>query len=105
MRDTVGDLHVLFFVSGGVDSTVAFTLCSAALTPEKVTGVFVDTGLMRKGEKEEIAETFARRGWHNIRFLDASDQFLAALKDVADPERKRRLIGECFLEGQRRLEL
>src|SRR6266446_5007525 len=50
--------NVLFFVSGGVDSTVAFTLCSDALGPDRVRGVFVDTGLMRKGERDEIAATF-----------------------------------------------
>jgi len=52
IRNQVGERHVLFFVSGGVDSTVAFALCTDAISPERVTGIFVDTGFMRKGERE-----------------------------------------------------
>lgn len=98
------DKHVLFFVSGGVDSTVAFTLCTDALGPNRVTGVFVDTGFMRKGEREELEVTFRERGWHNMRFENAENDFLKALHRVADPERKRHIIGDCFLDVQRRLE-
>jgi len=101
---TAQDKHVLFFVSGGVDSTVAFTLCSDALGPERVTGVFVDTGFMRKGEGEEIEATFRARGWHNMRFENAERDFLKAMDRVADPEKKRNIIGDCFLDVQRRLE-
>jgi GMP synthase (glutamine-hydrolysing) len=96
--------HVLFFVSGGVDSTVAFTLCSEALGPERVTGVFVDTGFMRKGEREELEATFKERGWHNMRFENAEKDFVNAVAGIADPEQKRHIIGDCFLEVQRRLE-
>lgn len=96
--------NVLFFVSGGVDSTVAFTLCTDALGPDRVKGVFVDTGLMRKGEGAEIAATFKQRGWHNIRFENAESEFLKALAGIADPERKRHIIGNCFIEVQRKLE-
>jgi GMP synthase (glutamine-hydrolysing) len=99
----VGDRHVLFFVSGGVDSTVAFTLCTAALSPERVTGVFVDTGFMRKGEGAEIKRIFSQRGWKNIRFVDASDFFVDSVGNEADPEKKRTIIGDCFLELQNRL--
>ncbi len=96
--------NVLFFVSGGVDSTVAFTLCSDALGPDRVKGVFVDTGLMRKGERQEIEATFAQRGWHNMTVVDAEKEFLRALENVADPETKRHIIGDCFLEVQQKLE-
>lgn len=96
--------NVLFFVSGGVDSTVAFTLCSDALGPERVTGVFVDTGLMRKNEGAEIKATFAERGWNNIRFEEAEALFLNALREIADPEQKRHIIGDCFLQVQQGLE-
>lgn len=96
--------HVLFFVSGGVDSTVSFTLCSDALGPDRVTGVFVDTGFMRKGEREEIEAIFKQRGWHNMRFENAEKRFLNAVEGVADPEKKRHVIGDCFLEVQQRLE-
>jgi GMP synthase (glutamine-hydrolysing) len=101
IRKEVGDRHVLFFVSGGVDSTVAFTLCSDALLPERVTGVFVDTGFMRKGEREAIEAAFKAKGWNNILFLEESARFLSAVKGVVNPEEKRRRIGECFIDVQR----
>jgi len=104
IRLQVGSRHVLFFVSGGVDSTVAFTLCSDALGPNRVTGVFVDTGFMRKGERQEIESTFAKRGWNNIRFEDAEQLFLDAVVEIADPEEKRKRIGETFLKVQRKVE-
>ena len=59
IRGCVGDRNVFFFVSGGVDSTVAFTLCLRALGPSRVCGVYVDTGLMREGETEFVERTFA----------------------------------------------
>lgn len=96
--------HVLFFVSGGVDSTVAFTLCSDALGPDRVTGVFVDTGFMRKGERDEIEAAFKLRGWRNMRYESAEAEFLAAVDRIADPEKKRHIIGDCFLQVQQRLE-
>ncbi len=104
IRAQVGARHVLFFVSGGVDSTVAFTLCTAALSPERVTGVFVDTGFMRKDERREIEQTFSARGWHNMRYVDASDLFLRCVGETTDPEQKRRIIGDCFLKLQENLE-
>ncbi len=104
IRAQAGARHVLFFVSGGVDSTVAFTLCTAALSPERVTGVFVDTGFMRKNERPEIERTFSARGWHNMRYVDASDLFLRHVGETADPEEKRRIIGDCFLKLQENLE-
>lgn len=104
IRRQVGDRHVLFFVSGGVDSTVAFAICTDAVGPEQVTGVFVDTGLMRKGEREEIEQAFASKGWHNFRVVDASERFLSSLAGVYDPEVKRRIIGDAFVQVQRDLE-
>lgn len=106
IRRQVGDRHVLFFVSGGVDSTVAFTLCTDALSPEQVTGVFVDTGFMRKNERQQIKQAFDARGWHNIQFLNESQLFVDPLTkaQITDPEEKRRHIGESFLEVQRRVE-
>ena len=95
---------VLFFVSGGVDSTVAFTLCSDALGPDRVMGVFVDTGFMRKGEREEIETAFKLRGWHNMRYENAEKDFLVAIQGVSDPEKKRHIIGDCFLDVQQRVE-
>ena len=97
IRDCVGDRKVFFFVSGGVDSTVAFTLCTRALGPERVRGVYVDTGLMREGETD-----FVRR-MGNLSVERAEDQFLTALAGATDPERKRHIIGEEFVRVQERI--
>ncbi len=103
IRKHVGERHVLFFVSGGVDSTVAFTLCTDALSPDRVTGVFVDTGFMRKDERKGIEKTFSQRGWDNMRYVDESKFFLRSVQGISDPEGKRKIIGDCFLDVQNRL--
>jgi GMP synthase (glutamine-hydrolysing) len=103
IRKHVSDRHVLFFVSGGVDSTVAFTLCAAALSPDRVTGVFVDTGFMRKNERIELEKTFSQRGWNNIKYVDESEFFLTSIQGKSDPEEKRKIIGDCFLDVQNRV--
>ncbi len=97
IRECVGDRSVFFFVSGGVDSSVAFALCTRALGPERVRGVYVDTGLMREGETE-----FVRR-IGNLTVENAEEQFLTALAGVTDPERKRHIIGEEFVRVQERI--
>jgi GMP synthase (glutamine-hydrolysing) len=101
IRAEVGNRKLLFFVSGGVDSTVAFALCSHTLGPDRVLGVFVDTGFMRKNERSQIQEAFSGRGWNNIRFVDAQREFVSALHGICDPEAKRLAIGNCFLDVQR----
>ncbi len=103
IRATVRDRNVFFFVSGGVDSTVAYTLCLRALGPERVYGTYVDTGLMREGETEAVAETFARLGATHFRVENAAPEFLDALAQVSDPERKRHIIGEQFVKVQERI--
>ena len=101
IREVVGSRSVFFFVSGGVDSTVAFTLCLRALGRHRVRGSYVDTGLMREGETD-----FVRGIFHEFEdsFLveDASHQFLTALSGARDPEQKRRIIGEEFVRVQER---
>jgi GMP synthase (glutamine-hydrolysing) len=97
IRDSVGSRSVFFFVSGGVDSTVAFTLCQRALGPGRVRGVYVDTGLMREGETD-----FVRR-MPGIAVEHADEQFLGALAGVTDPEQKRHIIGEEFVRVQERI--
>ena len=97
IRECVGPRKVFFFVSGGVDSSVAFTLCARALGEARVRGVYVDTGLMREGETE-----FARR-FPGITIEDAREPFLEALAGVTDPERKRHIIGEEFVRVQERI--
>jgi GMP synthase (glutamine-hydrolysing) len=103
IRAEVGNRKVLFFVSGGVDSSVAFALCAHTLGPQRVAGVFVDTGFMRKGERAQIQAAFGARGWNNVRFVDASRDFVSALHGVSDPEQKRLIIGNQFLEVQRKI--
>ena len=97
IRDCTGNRKVFFFVSGGVDSSVAFALAARALGPERVRGVYVDTGLMREGETE-----FVRR-LPGLTVEHAADQFLTALAGVTDPEQKRHIIGEEFVRVQERI--
>lgn len=81
--------------SGGVDSTVAAVLAKRAIG-ETLIAVFVDTGFMRKRESEEVRKSLGKLGL-NLKFVDAKDEFFEALKDVADPEEKRKVIGEKFI--------
>jgi GMP synthase (glutamine-hydrolysing) len=101
IREVVGDRNVFFFVSGGVDSTVAFTLCLRALGPQRARGIYVDTGLMREGETDFVRDVFRDCGGSFL-VEDASNQFLTALGGVTDPEQKRRIIGEEFVRVQER---
>lgn len=97
IRATVGNRKVFFFVSGGVDSTVAFALCLRTLGEERVRGVYVDTGLMREGETDYVERM------HGVAVEHAADRFLAALAGVTDPEQKRHIIGEEFVRVQERI--
>ena len=98
IRATARDRNVFFFVSGGVDSTVAFTLCQRSLGASRVRGAYVDTGLMREGETELV-----RRNFPSIEIVDAGREFLGALESITDPERKRHIIGEEFVKVQERV--
>ncbi len=103
IRRTAAGRNVFFFVSGGVDSTVAFTLCLRALGPERVRALYVDTGLMRAGETEFVRNVFDSLGRGVFAVEDASERFLSALDGVRDPERKRHIIGELFVEVQEQI--
>ena len=103
IQEVVGDRNVFFFVSGGVDSTVAFTLCLRALGPDRVSGFYVDTGLMRDGETPFVRNLFKTLGTENFMVEEAGDQFLSALEGVVDPEEKRHIIGEQFVSVQERI--
>ena len=100
IRRAVGDRNVFFFVSGGVDSTVAFTLCLRALGEDRVRGIYVDTGLMREGETEFVGRMFDDLGAGTVAIEHAEQQFLAPLAGVRDPEVKRQIIGEEFVRVQ-----
>ncbi len=95
IRQTVGTGKVLLALSGGVDSSVAAALISKAVG-DQLTCIFVDHGLMRKNEGDEVELAFKDRGMHFIR-VDAEDRFLGKLAGVDDPERKRKIIGEEFI--------
>jgi len=103
IRKTAGDRNVFFFVSGGVDSTVAYTLCLRALGPDRVYGIYVDTGLMREGETQYVERLFHQLGATAFHVEDARAAFLDALAGVCDPEQKRHIIGEEFVGVQERV--
>jgi GMP synthase (glutamine-hydrolysing) len=88
---------VLFFVSGGVDSTVAYKLCADALGQDRVHGVYVDTGFMRKNESADVMAAYEKAGFKNVRLRDASADFLSAVGVETNPETKRKRIGAAFL--------
>ncbi len=103
IRKTAGSKNVFFFVSGGVDSTVAYTLCLRALGPDRVFGIYVDTGLMREQETEFVRGIFQELGALHFMVVNADSEFLAALEGLHDPEEKRRAIGEGFVKVQERI--
>jgi GMP synthase (glutamine-hydrolysing) len=103
IRHVAADRNVFFFVSGGVDSTVAYTLCLRALGPARVHGTYVDTGMMREGETDFVRQHFAALGARKFFVEDARELFLTALAGVTEPEAKRHVIGEKFVEVQQRI--
>ncbi|MFN8035069.1 MAG: glutamine-hydrolyzing GMP synthase [Acidimicrobiia bacterium] len=96
IRAQVGTEHVICGLSGGVDSAVAAALVHKAVG-DQLTCVFVDTGLMRANEAEQVEETFRSQFHVDLVHVKAGDRFLEALADVIDPERKRKIIGELFI--------
>jgi len=97
IRARVGGGRILCALSGGVDSTVAAALIQRAIGSRLVC-VFVDNGLLRAGEAEEVLQTFREQMDLDVRAVDASTDFLDRLSGVEDPERKRRIIGATFIE-------
>jgi GMP synthase (glutamine-hydrolysing) len=96
----VGERTVLLLASGGVDSTVVAALLLSVLPAEQVHLLYVDTGLMRKGESREVDEGLRGLGARHLHQVDASEEFLQALRGVEDPEEKRRRIGDLFIQVQ-----
>lgn len=96
IRNTVGDQNVILGLSGGVDSSVAGMLIHKAIG-KQLTCIFLDNGLLRKDEFEEVLESYKDLGLHVIG-IDASDAFLSELEGVSDPESKRKIIGRVFVE-------
>jgi GMP synthase (glutamine-hydrolysing) len=96
IRTQVGSERVICGLSGGVDSAVAAALVHKAIG-DRLVCVFVDTGLLRRGEAEQVEETFREQFEVELVHVKAQDRFLDALADVIDPERKRKMIGELFI--------
>ena len=97
IRATAGSRNIFFFVSGGVDSSVAYRLCLDALGAERVRGAYVDTGFMREGETEFVRDSLG------VDIVDARHDFLDALAGASEPEQKRKIIGEMFVTVQDRV--
>ncbi len=99
ISDQVGDGSVFLLASGGVDSTVAAKLFGQALGPERLHLLHVDNGLMRKDESKQVLAAFEEMGLDtNLHFIDATDDFLTALGDAVEPEKKRMSIGTTFVD-------
>ncbi len=97
IRESVGNQKVILGLSGGVDSSVTALLIHKAIG-RNLTCIFVDNGLLRKNEAQKLRETFKQHLKINIRFVRASKLFLSALKNVTDPEKKRKIIGKVFMD-------
>lgn len=97
VQETVKDGHVVLGLSGGVDSSVAAMLLHRAIG-KQLTCLFVDHGLLREGEGDQVMKTFEGKYGLNVKRLDVKDRFLKALKGVKEPEAKRKIIGGLFVE-------
>ena len=96
IRTQVGSKDVICALSGGVDSAVAAALVHKAVG-DQLTCVFVDHGLLRAGEAEQVEKDYVAATGIKLLVVDAADQFLRALDGVTDPERKRKIIGRAFI--------
>jgi GMP synthase (glutamine-hydrolysing) len=97
IREQVGDARLICGLSGGVDSSVAATLVHRAVG-DRLTCIFVDTGLLRKGERESVERVFGQHLGFRLEVVDARERFLAALEGVEDPEEKRIRVGHTFID-------
>lgn len=96
LKEQIGDSHVIMALSGGVDSTVAATLISKAIG-ERLHGIFVDNGVLRKDEFQQVLDTYKTIGL-NVKGIDAKQMFYDEFKGKSDPEQKRKVIGKLFID-------
>jgi GMP synthase (glutamine-hydrolysing) len=97
LRERIGQHRVICGLSGGVDSSVVAALLLKAVGPQ-VACIFVDNGLLRKGEVDVVRRTFRDHFHADLHLADAQERFLSALRDVSDPQEKRRIIGHVFID-------
>ena len=97
IKNQADDKNILLFLSGGVDSTVAFALLNKALGQKRVLGLHIDNGFMRKNESKKVEEAYKNHGFSNFIVEDASKTFLKAVENLTDPQKKRMAIGENFI--------
>ena len=97
VKKQVGNVKVICALSGGVDSSVVAKLINIAIG-KKLTCIFVNTGLLRKNEENQVVNTFKKKLKMNLIYVDASNEFLNKLKNVSDPEKKRKIIGKLFIK-------
>ena len=100
IRLSAGEKNVLLFLSGGVDSTVAFALLNKALGQSRVLGLHIDNGFMRQNESEKVAAAYKKFGFENFAVKDASSAFLRAVDCLTDPQQKRAAVGETFIKAR-----
>ena len=103
LQQQVGEHNVLMFLSGGVDSSVAFALLNEALSKERVLGLFIDNGFLRLNEAEQILQRYEQLGYDNVVGRDYSEAFLEAIAGEVDPQRKRHQVGNTFLAVREKL--
>ena len=96
-KKQAGDKNVLLFLSGGVDSTVAFALLNKALGQDRVLGLHIDNGFMRKNESSNVDKAYRGHDFNNFVVKDASESFLSAIAGLTDPQKKRMAVGENFI--------
>lgn len=97
VKDSVGEERTICALSGGVDSSVAALLVYKAIG-KNLTSYYIDSGLMRDGETDALRQVFSQHYDMDVQVIDAKDKFLKALKEVSDPEQKRKIIGKTFIE-------
>lgn len=97
IKKDAGDRNVLLFLSGGVDSTITFALLNKALGQDRVLGLHIDNGFMRKNESANVADAYHKFGFDNFIVEDASESFLKAISGLTDPQKKRMAVGENFI--------
>ncbi|MDR0551410.1 MAG: glutamine-hydrolyzing GMP synthase [Spirochaetaceae bacterium] len=102
LKEAAAERDVLLLISGGVDSTVTAALLLKTLPPEHIYLMYIDTGLMRQGETEEVKDMLTRLGARHLSIVDAEADFLGALAGLTKPEEKRKVIGDLFITVQER---